>query len=123
MAALCFGGIEVRKSNVPPTTIRIPAPTSVSIYHTTRWKRKQAKILRRDGYLCQESKRYGIAAEATTVHHIWPVGDYPEYAWEDWNLIALSSEMHNRMHDRVTRQLTALGEWWRERRVPPSPQR
>lgn len=90
-----------------------------SIYHSTRWKRKQAKILRRDGYRCQESRRYGVTAEATTVHHIWPVEDYPEYAWADWNLVSLSGEKHNAMHDRATRQLTALGEWWRMRHTPP----
>lgn len=89
-------------------------------YHTRRWKRKQAKILKRDGYLCQESKRYGVTAEATTVHHIWPLEDYPAYAFADWNLISLCGEKHNQMHDRTTRQLTALGEQWR-RRTPPHP--
>lgn len=88
-------------------------------YHTRRWKKKQTRILRRDGYLCQESKRYGVKAEATTVHHVWPLEDYPEYAYEDWNLVSLCGEKHNQMHDRNTRQLTALGEQWRRRRSPP----
>ena len=28
-------------------------------YKSTKWKRKREKILRRDGYMCQVSKRYG----------------------------------------------------------------
>ncbi len=43
-----------------------------------------------DGYRCRESARYGKRVEATTVHHVWPAEDYPEYAWELWNLISLS---------------------------------
>lgn len=92
-------------------------------YHSTRWKKKQAKILRRDKLKCQESKRYGHTEEATTVHHIWPLEDYPEYAWEDWNLVSLSQNRHNRMHDRKTRRLTALGNWWKDRTIPPLPMR
>lgn len=92
-------------------------------YRSVRWRRKQARILRRDGYLCQESKRYGQMVEATTVHHIWPLEDYPEYALKDWNLVSLCGEKHNQMHDRRTRTLTALGERWRDRTIPPTPWR
>lgn len=92
-----------------------------AFYTSRRWRRKQARILRRDGFLCQESKRYGQMVEATTVHHIWPLEDYPEYALEDWNLVSLCADKHNQMHDRKTRRLTQLGERWRERTVPPTP--
>ena len=66
-------------------------------------------MLRRDGYMCQLSKRYGKMREATTVHHIFPRDEYPQYELEAWNLISVSTEMHNRLHDRVTNQLTAEG--------------
>lgn len=87
-------------------------------YATKRWKLKRAHILRRDKHLCRESLRYGIHEDADTVHHIYPLDDYPEYALEDWNLISLTGERHNKMHDRKTRQLTELGKQW-QRRVPP----
>ena len=66
------------------------------------------------------SSIYGRNVEATTVHHVWPVEDFPEWAWASWNLISLSTKAHNEMHDRVTDQLTAKGEAW-QRRIPPPP--
>jgi len=88
----------------------------VRLYKTKRWERRRAAVLRRDEYLCQESKRYGKTEEATTVHHIYPVEQYPELAFEDWNLISLSEANHNRMHVRNTGEVTELGKWWQERR-------
>lgn len=92
---------------------------SINIYNTKRWEQKRTHILRRDGYLCQESKRYGKRVDANTVHHIYPVEEYPEYAWCDWNLISLSDKVHNSMHDRITGKLTALGEELKRRTIPP----
>ena len=43
------------------------------------------------------------------VHHIFPREQFPEYQWELWNLISLTNEMHNKMHDRSTSKLTAEG--------------
>lgn len=90
-------------------------------YDSPKWKRKRNRILRRDGYRCQESRRYGKAVEATVVHHIYPAEEFPEYAWCDWNLVSLSQPMHNAMHDRGTRALTALGREWMRRVSPPPP--
>lgn len=78
-------------------------------YKSKRWQRKRAAILRRDGYVCQISKRYGKMVEATTVHHIFPREDFPEYAFEDWNLISVSDKVHNELHDRNTGKLTEKG--------------
>lgn len=80
-----------------------------SFYRSKRWEEKRRKILRRDGYICQLSKRYGKMVQADTVHHIFPREYYPEYEWEDWNLISLSSAQHNRLHDRKTHELTEEG--------------
>ena len=93
-------------------------------YESTKWKRKRAAILRRDGYKCQLSKRYGKSVEATTVHHIFPLEDYPEYALCDWNLISLSAKQHDTLHDRATGRLTAKGmellrRTARARGIPP----
>lgn len=85
-------------------------------YKSKRWKRKRAVILRRDEYLCQESKRYGRSEPATTVHHVFPLQQYPELALVEWNLVSLSDKQHNAMHDRITNEVTALGRQWQDRK-------
>ena len=84
-----------------------------------RWQRLRMRALRRDGYQCQEAKRFGKIEAAQVVHHAWPAEDYPEYAYCLWNLVSLSAAAHDAMHDRRTRKLTALGESWRRRVSPP----
>ena len=54
-------------------------------------------------------RRYGKNVPAEVVHHIFPADEYPEYAYCLWNLISLSREQHNRMHDRTTGKLTEAG--------------
>lgn len=80
-----------------------------SFYKCARWERKRAKILRRDGYLCQISKRYGKTVPADTVHHIFPRDEFPEYQLVDWNLISLSASIHDTMHDRTSGKLSPAG--------------
>ena len=92
-------------------------------YKTRRWRILRESILRRDKYRCRESARYGVTAEVDTVHHVWPAEEYPEYAWEPWNLISLTGAKHEAMHDRFTGKLTELGESWRRRISPPSSSR
>lgn len=84
-----------------------------------RWRQLRAMVLRRDGYKCQESKRYGKLVQADTVHHIWPAEEYPQWAYCEWNLVALSNSAHNAMHDRDTHELTERGKAWTRRRTPP----
>ena len=89
-------------------------------YKSSRWQKKRAHILKRDGYLCRESLRYGKRIAADTVHHIYPVKDYPQYAMCDWNLISLSCKMHEKMHDRESGELTAQGlNLQRRHPIPP----
>ena len=85
-----------------------------------RWQAVRLLALRRDKFRCRDSARYGKVVEATTVHHIWPAEDYPEYAYCLWNLISLSAGAHDQMHDRKTRKLTAKGIAWKNRTPPPS---
>lgn len=87
-----------------------------NFYKTKQWKKKREAILRRDRYQCQDAKRYGKYREATTVHHIYPLDKYPELALENWNLISLSAEHHNKMHDRMTGETTDAGLCWQRRR-------
>lgn len=87
-------------------------------YHSSRWERKREHILKRDKYLCRLTKRYGTNVDASIVHHIYPADEYPEYFWCDWNLISVSSNIHNKLHDRKTRKLTQLGEDLKRRTKP-----
>lgn len=87
-------------------------------YYGTKWKKKREKILRLDGYRCQIAKRYGRVEEAAVVHHIYPAQEYPEYAWEDWNLISVSRATHNKLENRKTGKLTELGKDLQRRTEP-----
>lgn len=66
-------------------------------------------ILKRDGYRCQVNARLGKNIPATTVHHIFPMKEFPEYAWENWNLISVSTEAHEQLHDRSMGALSDEG--------------
>lgn len=50
------------------------------------------------------------------MHHIYPLSEYPELALAEWNLISLSNEYHNRMHDRNTGKITNAGQYWQRKR-------
>ena len=67
-------------------------------YTSTIWKAKRQAILSRDGYMCQNCKRYGRLKQATTVHHIKHYDEYPELALNNDNLISLCEACHNNMH-------------------------
>lgn len=80
-------------------------------YNAKRWKRKRAYILSRDGYIDRVQRRFGRKIEADTVHHIYPAEEYPEFAFEDWNLISVNGKKtHNKCHDRLSNKLTPFGE-------------
>lgn len=70
----------------------------LNFYNTTKWKRKREKILKRDGYMCQECRRYGRRVEATTVHHIKHYDEHPELGLVDSNLVSLCTACHNKAH-------------------------
>ena len=86
-----------------------------NFYKLKQWEKKREQILRRDHFQCQEAKRYGKYMEAVIVHHIYPLEEYPELALKSWNLISLSKEYHNQMHDRKRKKAF---DKWTER--PPS---
>ena len=67
-------------------------------YLTNKWKRKRKSILVRDKYQCQDCKRYGRMREATEVHHIKHLDEYPELAYENDNLVSLCHACHNARH-------------------------
>lgn len=83
--------------------------TNAQFYNSRRWERLREAVLKRDGYLCQISKRYGKIAEAENVHHIFPRLEFPEYQYEAWNLISLTHEKHMAMHIAATGELSPAG--------------
>lgn len=87
-------------------------------YQNKKWQRKRALILKLDGYKDVLEARYGRAMEATMVHHIYPAEEWPEYAFENWNLISLNAATHNRLHVRKTRELTDEGKALMRRTTP-----
>jgi len=84
-------------------------------YTGKRWLKLRQKVLKRDGYMCQYNKRFGRLVPANTVHHIYPALMYPEYEYCEWNLISLSAEAHNMMHDHNNQELTDEGIRLQER--------
>jgi 5-methylcytosine-specific restriction endonuclease McrA len=88
----------------------------MSFYKSNKWTSKRSKILRRDGYVCQECKRYGKTTAATTVHHIIPLAWCLIYnvslTLASINLISLCDKCHDKMHDRTSNKLTALSIAW-----------
>ncbi len=87
-------------------------------YHSAKWRKKRAYILKLDNYMDIIDKRYGRTTEATTVHHIYPAKIYPKYAFADWNLISVSQKTHNRLENRQTGELTEAGRQLMERTIP-----
>lgn len=87
-------------------------------YGTAKWKRKRLHILRLDGYVDVIARRYGRTEPAEVVHHIYPADSYPEYAWQDWNLISVSKGTHNKLENRNTGELTEMGRRLMEKTVP-----
>ena len=89
-------------------------------YKSRRWLSLRSSILRRDKGRCRDAARYGRLVEATTVHHVYPVEDFPGWQWCPWNLISVSAEAHDSFHDRRAGKLTDAGLAWQRRVVPPS---
>jgi 5-methylcytosine-specific restriction endonuclease McrA len=86
-------------------------------YGSKQWKKKRNKILRRDKYKDKIKARFGITEDATIVHHIYPSDEYPEYAWEDWNLISVSNSTHRELHKKDG-SLTQKGIELMQRTIP-----
>jgi 5-methylcytosine-specific restriction enzyme A len=87
----------------------------MNFYKSTKWKKKRAAILRRDKYECRECRRYGMATQATMVHHIFPLELYPDRKLDAANLISLCNGCHESMHIRNSHELTEKGKAWVER--------
>lgn len=74
-------------------------------YESARWKQTRESILRRDGYQCQECRRYGRMREAAVVHHIKHADEHPELAYTPDNLVSLCDACHNKAHPEKAKKM------------------
>lgn len=72
--------------------------TKKEIYNDIRYKRARAACLARAGNKCEECRRYGRSVDATTAHHVKPVEQYPELAFDASNLRAICAACHSKEH-------------------------
>lgn len=80
-------------------------------YGLAKWKKKRKRILKLDGYKDRVAAMYGQTLEGNMVHHIYPADEYPEWEYEDWNLITVNKEItHNKLENRKTGELTDMGK-------------
>lgn len=84
-------------------------------YKLKKWHNKTKVIKKRDNFMCQECRRYGKSTDAECVHHIYPTDDYPELFYKNDNLVSLCNACHNRMHDRITQEITTAGRRWQSK--------
>lgn len=74
--------------------------TSKAFYHSKQWKAIHDYVLHRANYIDQ----YAFAVEhvikrGNLVHHIYPLKERPELGASFGNLICVSPESHNRIHN------------------------
>lgn len=85
-------------------------------FHKSKtWQAKRKVILARDKYMCRNCKRYGKRRDATTVHHVTPIDMDYSLRLHSGNLISLCNDCHEKMHNRMTGELTKIGKMWKER--------
>ena len=74
-------------------------------YDSARWHKLRQKILRRDKYMCVECKRFGRIKEASEVHHIKHLEDFPELAYDENNLVSLCRACHRKAHPEKVKKI------------------
>ena len=63
-----------------------------------KWQRIRSMVLKRDGYMCRECRRYGKRVPAEHVHHVAHAEDDPTRIYDLDNLISLCAKCHNKAH-------------------------
>lgn len=77
--------------------------SSIKHYDRKRHREWSEKVKRRAGYLCQECRKYGrtengLPVAAKIAHHIKPLAQYPELAYDVTNGEALCLKCHAKRH-------------------------
>lgn len=63
--------------------------------HSQRWKRTSERIRLKFHMQCMNPD--GCELMAKEVHHWKPAVSYPQYFFEEWNLIPLCNQCHNKL--------------------------
>ena len=88
----------------------------MDFYDSKKWLEKKSRILRRDGYMCQISKRYGKMIPAELVHHIFPLDEFPGHDVVEHGLVVVNGPvLQGPGGDRQTNSLTEEGRQLLER--------
>lgn len=73
-------------------------------YDRSKHRKWRGMVIRRANGLCEECARYGrtdrhgLPVAATTAHHIHPIDQHPDLAYDLDNGQALCAACHNRKH-------------------------
>ncbi len=67
-------------------------------YKSKAWRSKREYILKRDGYQCQECRKYGKNTEAKIVHHVIELEDDWTQRLKNNNLVSVCDACHNKIH-------------------------
>ena len=68
-------------------------------YNSEKWRKKSKRILSLNNYVDQVQRRYGKYIQADLIHHALPLEDFPQYAYNDYNLIPVSYNTHRSLHN------------------------
>lgn len=96
-------------------------------YKWSKWYRTRQEVLQMDHYECQRCKRMHRYSPAETVHHIYELKKYPEFALSIYvsdpktgvttrNLISLCNRCHNEVHNRFKAGQTTGKKFMNEER-------
>ena len=84
----------------------------VKFYKSKPWRLLRAEVLEDQHNECQMCKDKGLYEEATMVHHIKHVKQYPWLALTKSNLMALCDECHYQIHHTVEPKKQLNEEKW-----------
>ena len=92
-----------------------------TFYKSKEWKAKRQEVLKMDRFECQECKKQGKFTKANTVHHIYFLEKYPEFALDifierngkrERNLISLCHDCHEKAHGYRKKKKPLTEEKW-----------
>lgn len=69
-------------------------------YNEKYWRRLSHKIIKEERNECRQCREAHRLTRATLVHHIKPLREHPELAYERSNLMPLCHDCHERIHKR-----------------------
>lgn len=69
-------------------------------YNSRGWRNLSEEIINANHRECQMCKRDHTLTRATLVHHIKPLREHPELAYDRNNLMPLCHDCHERIHER-----------------------